>query len=102
MANKNHYPAIDVLKSISRLSGELWSNEEKKVVSDLLKILSLVERYKDIVDLGVYRSGSNPELDRALMIMPKLDEFLAQSHGELVTKEILFSHLAKLTAGHES
>jgi len=102
MANKNHYPAIDVLKSISRLSGELWSNEEKKVVSDLLKILSLVERYKDIVDLGVYRSGSNPELDRALMIMPKLDEFLAQSHGELVTKEILFSHLAKLMAGHES
>lgn len=96
MANKNHYPAIDVLRSISRLSGELWSSDEKKVVSSLLKILSLVERYKDIVDLGVYRAGSNPELDRALAIMPKLEEFLTQSDGELVAKAVLFSHLVKL------
>jgi flagellum-specific ATP synthase len=96
LANKNHYPAIDVLKSISRLASDLWNAEEKKVVSGLLKVLSLVERYKDIVDLGVYRPGSNAELDRALAIMPALETFLTQHQGERVAKEALFQHLIKI------
>lgn len=96
LANKNHYPAIDVLKSISRLSGDLWSSEEKKTVSGLLKILSLIERYKDIVDLGVYRPGSNAELDRALAVLPGLDGFLTQSEGELEARDILFQRLSRL------
>jgi flagellum-specific ATP synthase len=96
LANKNHYPAIDVLKSISRLASDLWNSEQKEVISGLLKVLSLSERYKDMIDLGVYRSGSNPELDRALAILPRLETFLTQSQGELVAKETLFLHLAKI------
>lgn len=96
LANKNHYPAIDVLKSISRLASDLWNSEQKEVISGLLKVLSLSDRYKDMIDLGVYRSGSNPELDRALAILPRLETFLTQSQGELVAKETLFVHLAKI------
>ncbi|MFV1922184.1 MAG: FliI/YscN family ATPase [Methylotenera sp.] len=95
LANQGHYPAIDVLKSISRLASDIWTESEKSVVKSALKLLSLIEKYKDIVEIGAYKEGSNPKLDQALLLYPKVQAFLSQSQSdeEDYTRDSLFEML---------
>ena len=58
LANHNHYPAIDILKSISRLANDIWTVKEKEIIKSILKLLSIRDSNKDIVDIGAYKAGS--------------------------------------------
>lgn len=78
LANQAHYPAIDVLHSISRLLPQLATAEEIKTVQQAIKILSTYQDAKDLIDVGAYRSGVNPAIDRAIRLMPDLEVFLKQ------------------------
>lgn len=95
LANQNHYPAIDVLKSISRLANDIWTESEKTVVTKVLKLLSLIDKYKDIVEIGAYKEGSNAKLDEALLLYPKIQAFLSQrqEESEDYTRDRLFEML---------
>lgn len=75
---KNHYPAIDITASISRLMSEIVSGEHKANASKIRKIMSLYQENADLISIGAYKTGSNPELDDAIGRMPAINEFLQQ------------------------
>jgi flagellum-specific ATP synthase len=85
LANQGHYPAIDLLQSISRLLPQLASAEEIKTVQHAVKILSTYHDAKDLIDVGAYRAGANAAIDHAVKLMPGLEAFLKQdprTHAE--------------------
>ena len=87
VAESNHYPAIDVLGSISRLMSAIASPEHKQAAAKLRTIMSLYRENKDLIDVGMYQPGSNPRLDTAIEMMPKINGFLQQRTDESVTME---------------
>lgn len=99
LANHGHYPAIDLLKSVSRVASELWSKPEKELIQRALKAISLRERHRDMIEIGAYRSGSNPELDKAIEIYPAIERFLQQGPEEIEPRQQLFARLGNILAG---
>jgi flagellum-specific ATP synthase len=97
-ANHGHYPAIDLLKSISRLASELWSKPERELIQRALKVISLRERHRDMIEIGAYRSGSNPELDKAIEIYPAIERFLVQGPEEIEARQQVFARLGAIFA----
>ncbi len=82
LASEHYYPPIDVLQSNSRLLPNLVDETEMDTVNRAVRLLATYERSRDMVDIGAYRAGSNPELDVALGLMPRLREFLGQDYTE--------------------
>lgn len=81
LSHRGHFPAIDVLQSTSRLHAGLASDEVRQLVGQTRQLLSLLERNRQMVEIGAYVPGSHPALDRALAIEPALLDFLRQSDG---------------------
>ena len=73
-----HYPAIDVLQSVSRLASRLASPEQKQAMQKVRETMSAYQRSEDLINLGAYASGSNPQLDAAIRVRPQLLNFLKQ------------------------
>ena len=78
MANRGHFPAIDVPASISRVMKQVVPQEDYKVASLLKEILSTYQNNEEIIQLGAYTKGSDPLLDQAIQVKPTLDKFLRQ------------------------
>ena len=78
LAAANHYPAIDIGASISRLMVELVDKEHQQLASRLRDILSVYQRNADLVNIGAYKPGSNPRLDYALQKIDDINNFLKQ------------------------
>lgn len=98
LADKGHFPAVDVLKSVSRLSTTLCSEETQKAARSLRSELSLYERMEDMVNMGAYERGSNPELDQVIDRMPTIRAFLQQRQNETVSLEEAGRKLLELMA----
>lgn len=81
LAQQAHFPAIDVLKSASRVMTDLATTQELATLHQALATLDVLERNRQLVEIGAYVSGSNPELDRALTLKPQLQAFLRQQEG---------------------
>lgn len=86
LANRGHYPAIEVMTSVSRLMPDLGTPDELEAAKQTVRLLSVYQASKDLVDVGAYRSGVNPELDQAIRLMPDIDAFLAQRPNEPITR----------------
>ena len=82
LANSNHYPAIDVSASISRLMVEIVSPEHRQLASRLRDILSTYEKNQDLVAIGAYKPGTNRNLDYALSKIDAVNGFLTQDIDE--------------------
>ncbi len=78
LAHKNHFPAIDVLGSISRLNQVVLSPREKELDSQIRKVLAVYKDAEDLINIGGYRKGNNPNWDDAIEKYPKLIAFLKQ------------------------
>ena len=85
IATRNHYPAIDVLGSISRLMNDIADKEQVKTASALRNMMSVYESNQDLISIGAYKPGTNPVLDDALAHMPSVNAFLQQSVDEKVS-----------------
>ena len=85
LANHNHYPAIDVLQSISRLMKDIVDDEQKLCVEKVLDIMATYKRYEDVITIGAYKEGTNPKLDIAISMMDKIRPFLKQNIAEKAT-----------------
>ncbi|NLV86620.1 MAG: FliI/YscN family ATPase, partial [Clostridiales bacterium] len=79
IAAKNHYPAIDVLNSVSRLMSGIAEPEHKAAANKLRSMLAIYKDNEDLISIGAYKAGSNPELDNALEHMKGINEFLVQN-----------------------
>lgn len=87
IAMKNHYPAIHVLGSISRLMSDVAEDEHKKLAGEMRRLLAKYADFSDLIELGAYKKGSNPEVDRAISFHEPIDRFLQQGVGERFTLE---------------
>ena len=81
MAAANHYPAIDVLQSVSRLQSQLSSSEHGAHARAVRQALSQCHQAEDLIQLGAYVAGSNPQLDAAIRVRPQILDFLRQAPG---------------------
>jgi flagellum-specific ATP synthase len=103
LANEGHYPAIDVLRSVSRLESNLLDAQALKDARALRALMAIHQRHREMVDMGLYKSGANPELDRALSRWPQIKAFLVQAAQDVSNKAQTESALRKLvTVGSSS
>jgi flagellum-specific ATP synthase len=79
LAHEGHFPAIDVLQSVSRLAAELTGPEERALVAEAVDVLATYERNRQMVEMGAYKGGSHAALDRALDVFPQLRDVLRQA-----------------------
>ncbi len=96
LATANHFPAIDVLESISRLVRELSSDEEMVSTSQARDLLALYRKNEDLITLGTYVQGTNPRLDRAIKSHEPLMQLLRQRVDELAPRDASMQQLAAL------
>ena len=82
LANRGHYPAIDVLQSVSRLAAQINSPEVERAGAVIKRLLAVYGEAEDLINVGAYVKGSNPEIDRAIDKMGAVEEFLRQSVQE--------------------
>ena len=82
LAQKNHYPAIDVLASISRVMSSIASKEQKEYAGKLKNAMATYAEAEDLINIGAYKSGSNPEIDYAIAKNKAVNEFLLQRTDE--------------------
>ena len=99
VAESNHYPAIDVLGSISRLMSAIASPEHKEAAGKMRKILAMYRENKDLIDVGMYQPGTNPKLDTAIGIMPKINAFLQQRTSDSVNMQNTIETLVNMMSG---
>jgi flagellum-specific ATP synthase len=82
LARSGHYPAIDILDSVSRLMNKVISKEHKRFADSFRRYYSLYRASEDVITLGAYTKGTNPELDKAIELYPKMRAFLEQDIDE--------------------
>ncbi|MCL6586030.1 MAG: FliI/YscN family ATPase, partial [Anoxybacillus sp.] len=87
LANKGQYPAINVLKSISRVMNYIITPEHKVAAERFRQLLSTYMHSEDLINIGAYKRGSSREIDEAIRYYPKLLDFLKQATHEKFTKE---------------
>jgi flagellum-specific ATP synthase len=82
IATKNHYPAIDVLASISRVMNAVISKEHKTLANKASELMAIYKEAEDIINIGAYSTGSNPKIDQAISKIEKINEFTRQDIEE--------------------
>jgi len=78
LAHRNHYPAIDVLASVSRIMPDITTKEHREASGFLKNNLSVYTESQDLINIGAYKRGTNPEIDQAVMLYPDMIRFLRQ------------------------
>ena len=91
-----HYPAIDILQSVSRLAPRLCTPEQKLAAAKIREAMATHARSEDLINLGAYASGTNPKLDAAIRLQPLLDDFLKQDSREQNPFEQTMTALSEL------
>lgn len=82
MAQKNHYPAIDILQSISRVMSYIISKEHKAAAGKMKQVLATYQEAEDLINIGAYKAGSNPDIDFAIEKIKAVNAFLQQQTDE--------------------
>ena len=98
LAQRRHFPAVDVLHSVSRAMSGIASANQQQTVALALKIIAYHERYREMIALGVYQRGSNAELDLICDHMPQILAFLQQGREECTVKQDADGKLANILA----
>ncbi len=96
LAAQNHYPAIDIGASISRLMVEIVDTEHQRLASRLRDILSIYNQNADLVSIGAYKAGTNQKLDFALTKIDEINGFLMQGTKEVFSYEQCLAELHKI------
>ncbi len=96
VAMRNHYPAIDILASISRLMSNIVSDDHNQLAGRIRQMLSVYRDNQDLLSIGAYKSGSNPELDEAIRRMEAIDALLQQKVDIKATYEETVQQMRKL------
>ena len=97
LAQAYHFPAIDVLASISRLSKRVSGSQTQKAVAALRRSMALYAESEDMITVGAYQKGSNADLDAAVELHPAIERFLMQEEAEKTSIEQTLTDLGSLT-----
>jgi flagellar protein export ATPase FliI len=96
IAARNHYPAIDVLHSISRVMPAVTETEHRMWAGQMRKLMATYEKARDLVNIGAYVSGSDPDIDASLESLPRINTFLQQTPSESTSYEHTLTMLAEI------
>lgn len=99
LAHKNHYPAIDVLQSISRCMSQIATREHKSYAGKLKNVMATYAEAEDLINIGAYKAGSNPNIDYAVSKIGAVNEFLMQDVSDKFTFEQTVSMLKEIFDG---
>lgn len=102
LANSGHFPALDILASISRVMNDLVSPEHQSLARKARAILSTYQEASDLIDVGAYKPGSNQKIDQAMLLYEPLNKILRQTEQECNTLEETLEHLTALMGGIRS
>ncbi len=98
LATANHYPAIDVMASVSRLMSSIASPEHKAKAGELRNAMAVYNGAKDLIQIGAYKQGSDAATDNAIALNPKINAFLCQRTDESPTFEEVVNDLMAIKA----
>ena len=87
LANGNHYPAVDVLASISRVMPNVTDDEHRNCASKLKDLVATYREAEDLINIGAYKEGSNPKIDTAIRLNDDINSFLKQGTHEVAVYE---------------
>ncbi|MCX7772065.1 MAG: flagellar protein export ATPase FliI [Clostridia bacterium] len=99
LAQRNHYPAVDVLASISRVMNDIVEDSHKKSANELRRNLAVYRDAEDLINVGAYARGSNPAIDKAITLNEGIRQFLTQGTFERFTFLDTIEHLKQSVAG---
>ncbi len=101
LAHRGHYPAVDINESISRLQSEIVSGEQLESSRRVKEMMSVYAEAEDLINIGAYAAGANPEIDRARELMPSLNTFLRQGMDEQGEYEDTVKQVAALAVSSQ-
>ncbi|MEI7988307.1 MAG: FliI/YscN family ATPase [Chloroflexota bacterium] len=96
IAARNHYPAIDVLHSLSRVMPAVTKQDHRKWAGQMRKLMATYEKARDLVNIGAYVSGSDQDIDASLESLPRINAFLQQTPTEATAYEDTLTMLAEI------
>ncbi len=99
IAERGRFPAINVLKSISRTMPGCQLPHEREIVKSARQALSAYSNMEELIRIGAYRAGSDPQIDRAIALNPDLEAFLSQDKDETATLDDCFNRLDGILTG---
>jgi flagellum-specific ATP synthase len=102
LATGGHFPSIDVLESVSRVSGAVTSREQRTAATELRRLLAAYRDVRELVEIGAYVPGTNLEADRARELMPAINAFLCQDLEDQSTAEHAWQALAAVLNGADA
>ena len=95
LAAAGHYPAIDILNSVSRLNSHLYAPDQLAAARRVRGSMGAYEASKDLIELGAYTAGTNPRLDDAIRLQPEIGAFLRQDTGVTAPRARSFAEMAE-------
>ena len=96
LANANHFPAVDVLRSVSRLDRAVCNEDEIALISEARDLLSVYMQNEDLINVGAYVKNSNPKIDRAIEKFDHIENFLRQKYDQLSVRKEAFELLFRI------
>jgi flagellum-specific ATP synthase len=96
IADRGRYPAIDILKSVSRSMPECLDGNQQRIVKRAKQLISTYEDMAELIRLGAYRKGSDPKVDEAIQYYDQIEEFLTQNKGDSTSIDAGFSKLSEI------
>jgi len=98
LASAKHFPAIDVLESVSRVRDQVVTPEALEIADRLLRLEAAYRAHEDLISVGAYKSGADPVVDSAIALRPEVQAFLRQSAGERAAVPQTWERLKRLSA----
>ena len=102
LASQGHYPAIDVLGSISRVMPEVISDEHQSAALKIRQVMGVYKQHEDLISIGAYRAGTNPQVDIAISLRDEINQFLRQHTSESCTVETARDAILRIAAKIQS
>ncbi len=109
LANRGHYPAIDIMDSISRVMVDLVDKQHQQAARDIIRLSAIYKDIEDLVNIGAYAPGANPEFDLAVQMREPINKFLQQDIDDKVTFKSarnslldLIEHAAAVSGNNQS
>jgi flagellar protein export ATPase FliI len=96
LASENHYPAIDVLGSVSRVMPAITDQDHREAAARLREMLAIYRKARDIINIGAYAEGSSPQIDQAIAVMPHALKFLRQPPDEFMPLDQTISWMQQI------
>lgn len=98
LANKNHYPAVDVLASISRVMPNIVDNDQKQFSNEIKSLMAVYKEAEDLINIGAYTRGSNQNIDMAIEKINFINSFLRQATHEKVEMDEVLANMRNIIA----